>query len=63
MNDIPRRVWLEIDLETLVRNYQKITEAVAPCTVLAVLKANAYGLGVLPIAEALARAGATCFGA
>ena len=58
MNDIPRRVWLEIDLETLVRNYQKITEAVAPCTVLAVLKANAYGLGVLPIAEALARAGA-----
>jgi len=62
MNDIPRRVWLEIDLETLVRNYQKITEAVAPCTVLAVLKANAYGLGVLPIAEALARAGAPCFG-
>ena len=62
MNYIPRRVWLEIDLETLVRNYQKITEAVAPCTVLAVLKANAYGLGVLPIAEALARAGAPCFG-
>ncbi len=62
MNDIPRRVWLEISLETLIRNYQKITEAVAPCTVLAVLKANAYGLGVLPIAEALSRAGASCFG-
>ena len=62
MNDLPRRVWLEISLETLTRNYSKIAEAVAPCGVLAVLKANAYGLGVLPIAEALARAGASCFG-
>jgi alanine racemase len=59
---IPRRVWLEISLDTLTANFKKIAEAVAPCDVLAVLKANAYGLGVLPIAEALARAGASGFG-
>jgi len=62
MNDIPRRVWLEINLSTLTDNYRKIAAAVAPAGVLAVLKANAYGLGVLPIAEALARAGAAGFG-
>ena len=62
MNDIPRRVWLEISLGTLTQNYRKIAEAVAPASVLAVLKANAYGLGVLPIAQALAKAGASAFG-
>jgi len=62
MNDIPRRVWLEVNLHTLTGNYQKIARAVAPAEVLAVLKANAYGLGVLPIAQALAKAGASGFG-
>ena len=62
MNDIPRRVWLEISLDTLTQNYRKIADAVAPASVLAVLKANAYGLGVLPIARALAQAGASGFG-
>jgi alanine racemase len=59
---IPRRVWLEISLGTLTDNFRKIADAVAPAGVLAVLKANAYGLGVLPIAEALAKAGASGFG-
>ena len=62
MNDIPRRVWLEISLDTLTQNYRKIADAVAPASVLTVLKANAYGLGVLPIAQALAKAGASGFG-
>ena len=62
MNDIPRRVWLEISLDILTQNYRKIADAVAPAQVLAVLKANAYGLGVLPIAHALAKAGAAGFG-
>ena len=62
MYAIPRRVWLEISLETLTLNYRKIADAVAPAHVLAVLKANAYGLGVLPIAQALAKAGASAFG-
>jgi len=62
MNDIPRRVWLEISLDTLTQNYHKIADAVAPANVLTVLKANAYGLGVVPIAQALAKAGASGFG-
>jgi alanine racemase len=62
MTTIPRRVWLEIDLGRLISNYRKIRTAVAPAEVLAVLKANAYGLGVLPIARALSDAGVTQFG-
>lgn len=62
MDVLPRRVWLEVSLETLTQNYQKIAQAVAPAAVLAVLKANAYGLGVLPIAAALDKAGTSCFG-
>lgn len=58
---IRSRVWLEIDLGTLERNFRKIAEAVAPAKVLAVLKANAYGLGVAKIAEHLDRAGAAGF--
>jgi alanine racemase len=56
------RVWLEIDLGTLAANYRRIAAAVAPADVMGVLKANAYGLGMAPIAAALARAGAARFG-
>lgn len=61
MND-GGRVWLEIDMGLLKDNFRKIQAAVKPCSVLAVLKANAYGLGVLPIATALREAGAAGFG-
>lgn len=56
------RVWLEIRLGTLAENYRRIARAVAPCSVIAVLKANAYGLGVDRIARKLARNGAGAFG-
>jgi len=62
MTTIPRRVWLEIDLGKLILNYRKIRAAVAPAQVMAVLKANAYGLGMLPIAQALSDAGVDTFG-
>ena len=55
------RVWLEINLDTIERNYRHIQEAVKPLKVLAVLKANAYGLGVEKIAERLDCAGAAGF--
>lgn len=55
------RVWLEIDLTKLRENVTRIRQAVAPCGVIAVLKANAYGLGVLPIARTLAAAGVDGF--
>jgi len=58
----PRRVRLEISLGTLRENFQKISAAVSPCEVIAVLKANAYGLGVREPAGALVEAGAARFG-
>jgi len=57
-----QRVWLEISLSTLRENFRKIADAVAPCAVVGVLKANAYGLGVRPIAGALQEAGCAAFG-
>ena len=57
-----RRVWVEIDLDALVRNYRKIAAHVRPAKVLCVLKANAYGLGVGAYAKALAATGCAGFG-
>lgn len=57
-----KRVRVEIDLKALVRNYRRIVRHAAPAEVLAVLKANAYGLGVAPYAKALAAAGCRRFG-
>ena len=59
---LKRRVRVEIDLGALVRNYRKIVAHVKPMRVLAVLKANAYGLGVGAYAKALAAAGCREFG-
>lgn len=43
--DLPRRVSLEVNCSKLRRNFQLIKEITAPCCVLSVLKANAYGTG------------------
>lgn len=56
------RVRLEISLKKLKNNFQNICKSVEPCSVLAILKANAYGLGVIDIAKALKAAGAAGFG-
>ena len=55
------RVWLEIDLDTVRSNFLNIRAAAAPALVLAVIKANAYGLGAGPIADCLLHAGAAGF--
>ena len=59
---LQRRVWVEVDLKLLRRNYQRIADAVQPAKVLCILKANAYGLGVEPYAAALARTDCVGFG-
>jgi len=59
---LKNRVWVEIDLKALVRNYRRIATHVRPAEVLCVLKANAYGLGVAAYAKALAAAGCRHFG-
>ena len=52
------RVWLEIDHGVVKSNFEHIAAKVAPSKVLAVLKADGYGLGGLPIARTLLAA--TC---
>lgn len=59
---LPPRVSVEIDLGALARNYGRIARRVAPLDVVCVLKANAYGLGVVPYAKTLAEAGCRDFG-
>ncbi len=58
----PGRIWLEIRLGAIRRNFLRIQKTVSPASVMAVLKADAYGLGALPVAEALVEAGAARFG-
>ena len=62
-----RPVWAEIRLSALAHNIKSIRRYVNPAEgragsrpdrkILAVVKANAYGHGAVPVARALARAG------
>ena len=52
---------VEIDLAALARNYATLTEAASPGACAAVVKADAYGLGVAPIARRLHAAGCRHF--
>ncbi len=57
-----RRVWVEIKLNKIKSNFNHIAEKVAPLHVMAVLKANAYGLGATAIATALSDTDVYSFG-
>jgi len=58
-----RPVWAEISLQAIRHNLQVIRKRVGPKRkVLAVVKSNAYGLGAVPIAKALEKAGTEWFG-
>ena len=52
---------LTVDLDAVVRNYQTLVESAAPGDCGAVVKANAYGLGVEPVSRALHGAGCRHF--
>ena len=58
MEPVQSRVVLDINLKILAENFRKISQSVSPLRTIVVLKANAYGLGMMPIARALADAGA-----
>jgi alanine racemase len=58
-----RPVWAEVCVKDVLHNLRVIRKHVgAKRKVLAVVKANAYGLGSVPISKALAKAGAEWFG-
>ncbi|HJL20661.1 MAG TPA: alanine racemase [Polyangiaceae bacterium LLY-WYZ-15_(1-7)] len=48
----------EIDLEAIAHNYRVVSEVAGPAKVLAVVKADAYGHGVVPVARRLQQEGA-----
>ncbi|HEY8519226.1 MAG TPA: alanine racemase [Gammaproteobacteria bacterium] len=52
---------LTIDLGALARNYRRLRELAAPAECGAVVKADAYGLGLEPVARRLAREGCRSF--
>jgi alanine racemase len=51
-----RPTHLEVDLDRVVANYRAIAGHVAPARVMPILKANAYGHGLVEVARALERA-------
>ena len=48
------RAWLEIDMDNLKYNLNKIKELVQGTNVLGVIKANSYGFGAIETAKELA---------
>ena len=52
---------LEIDLGAIVANWRLLAAKAAPAECAAVVKANGYGLGAVPVARALTRAGCRQF--
>jgi alanine racemase len=55
---LPRRVWLEIDVAALRANVKAIRDLAGPDVELnAVVKADAYGHGLVPVARVFERAG------
>lgn len=57
-----RPTHLEVDLEVLVENYRVIAAHVAPARVMPILKANAYGHGLVHVAQKLERVGVPYLG-
>lgn len=53
------RAWIEIDLDVLRRNVRALNERLRPgCRLIAVVKGEAYGHGMVPVARAALQAGA-----
>jgi alanine racemase len=53
--------WAEIDLSAIENNVRLLVQS-TKAQIMAVLKANAYGHGVIPVSQAVRRAGATWCG-
>lgn len=58
-----RPAWIEVDLSAIVANISAVRQYVSPASeVLAVVKANAYGHGLIPVAKAALKGGASALG-
>jgi alanine racemase len=56
-----QRLLAEINLDNIVYNYRQVLKCAPGCRVCCVIKADAYGHGAVPVARALAAAGAGFF--
>ena len=56
------RVWSEVDLDAIRANVAALRAVAAPAALLAVVKANGYGHGAVPVARAALDAGAAWLG-
>ncbi len=54
-----RQSWIAVDLDAIAANTGAIARAVEPAALCAVVKADAYGHGDVPVAEAALSGGAT----
>jgi alanine racemase len=54
--------WVEVDLDAIRGNFTQLQEIVAPARLMAVVKSDAYGHGLVPVARAVAECGASTFG-
>lgn len=61
-DNILRPTHVEINLSRLTDNFQAIQAQVAPASVMVILKANAYGHGLIEIAQHMVSVGADYFG-
>src|SRR5580658_5197269 len=57
-----RPAWVEVDLAAVTANVARIGELVAPSAVCAVVKADGYGHGAVPVARAAIAGGAVRLG-
>ncbi|RPI28737.1 MAG: hypothetical protein EHM70_16420, partial [Chloroflexota bacterium] len=62
MNGVIRPTLVEVDLDRLTDNLAAIRQKVAPARVMTILKANAYGHGLVETARHLVEAGADYLG-
>ena len=58
-----QRAWVEVSEAAIQANAQRLRATLAPgSTLMAVVKADGYGHGAVPVARAAAAGGASCFG-
>jgi alanine racemase len=62
LSDVLRPTVVEVSLGRLTENFRAIQAAVAPAVVMPIVKANAYGHGLVPVARHLASLGARALG-
>lgn len=61
-NKLLRPAWVEIDLDAVSHNVSTIKKYLGDVKMLAVVKANGYGLGAVPMAREIVRCGADYLG-